>query len=426
MMALWMFIVLLSVLTAFSAFCASSETAFFSLPSSKIHIWRNSSDPRQRLVSRLLAHSRHLIVLIFILNNTTNILIQNVASDLAESLGSSWVLKLGLPLILILVFGEFFPKYIGMQFSELLTVRAAPIFAFLSRVIGPVQRMITAVAETLSRIIFFFLKPETPLSQKELDQVIETCEEKGVLSAEEASLIQHALDFERKQVREIMTPRSSMPAIKRSQFKLKSLLELMRATSKKTIILIDEHMDRLIGAISTHEAMLLHQGDIEAALARASRQLFFVPEAMSARRVFQEFTERQKTVACVVDEHGTVSGFVEWDDLVKRLLGFQQKRVGVNPSTSKPPLKSITVAGSTPLEVVNSSFQVSLESEYHSTTIGGWLVEMLDRIPTVGTSFLTDELIFRVLSSDDKVVKQVFIQRREKTAEDIAPLKEAR
>ena len=108
----------LIVLTFLSAFCSSSETAFFSLPTGRVRGWRESPVPQQRMVSNLLSQSRHLLVLIFMLNTIVNILLQNVSSSLSESPSGGWLLKLGVPLVLILVFGEFFPKYLGMAICQ--------------------------------------------------------------------------------------------------------------------------------------------------------------------------------------------------------------------------------------------------------------------------------------------------------------------
>ena len=402
----------LVALTFFSAFCSSSETAFFSLPSGRVRLWRDSPDRRRRLVAQLLAQSRYLLVLIFMLNTALNVLLQNVASDMFDRTGGGWILKVGVPLALILVFGEFLPKYFGMMCSEPLALRSAPFFFHLERIIAPLQRAVTSSAETLSRIIFFFLKPEPPLTSKELEGVIETCEEKGVLSPEEASLIRYSIEFENKEARELMTPRSEMVALKQSRLTKEAIVARVRGSSRNSILLIEETIDQPVGVITGHEALLFQSGDVAGALSSAARQLFFVPEAMSARRLLQEFSERRASMACVMDEHGTISGFIDAFGAAKILLGFEQKKELLLPSIDSMKQESIIVPGTTSIGTINTLFHVDLSSEYHVATIGGWLTEMFDGIPPSGTSFVTDDFIFRVLSADDKMVKQLFIQKR--------------
>ena len=105
-------IIAIALLTLGSAYFSCSEVAFFSLPASKVRGWRGAQDPKKQQVARLLARSKSLLVTIFICNTITNVLVQNTSSDLFTG---SWLLKVGLPLLLILIAGELLPKYFGLS-----------------------------------------------------------------------------------------------------------------------------------------------------------------------------------------------------------------------------------------------------------------------------------------------------------------------
>ena len=107
-------IFILALLTFASGYFSASETALFSLSSAKIKAFRAEEDPRKRLIASLLQHPRDLLVTVFMVNTLVNILLQNVASHMFGTY-ASWLLKVGFPLILTLVFGEIIPKYLGMQ-----------------------------------------------------------------------------------------------------------------------------------------------------------------------------------------------------------------------------------------------------------------------------------------------------------------------
>jgi len=404
MISLFFPILILFVLTLISAFYASSETAYFSVPTARIQFWKKSSDRRKRMVASLLAHSRQLLVLIFILNTIFNVLIQNAASDLSDTFGQGWILKVAIPFGLILIFGEFLPKYLGRINSERIALFAAPFYTRVERLTAPIQRAITHLAEVLARLFFFFLKPDPPLTPQEVEGVIATCETHNILSPEEGSLLRQSLEFERKLARDVMTPRFEISAIKKSSLP-KAKGHLQRGT-----LIIDEEIDRPIGALSSREILLFQAGRTEEAQKAASEQLFFVPEVMSARRLLGEFSERQACMACVVDEHGTVSGFVENRKLTQKLLQFQP----VKEKSVAWQQQSIAVSGTTTLDTINSLFGTSITSDHHTATIGGWLAEVLDEVPSPGASYITERFIFRVLSADEKMVKQVFIQKRQK------------
>ena len=406
----WFLVITLILLTAISGFYASSETAYFSLPVARIQLWRKSSDRKRRMVAELLTHSRRLLVLIFILNTIINVLIQNAASDLFDHIGRGWALKVGVPFAIILIFGEFLPKYLGRINSESLALFAAPFYTSMTRYTAPLQKKITHIAEMLARLFFFFLKPEPPLSPKEMQGVIETCEMHNVLSADESLLLRQVLDFEHKNARELMIPRSEITTIKRSQLSFDLAASLMHSATGQELVLVDEEIDRPLGAIDNQTLLFLQIGEIKKALAISSEKLFFVPETMSSRKLLEEFVVRQSDIACVIDEHGTISGFVVWSDFSKK-LALPQSPIEKTPLWKQ---QSITVSGTMSLETINTYFDTHLSSQYHSATIGGWLTEMLDEIPAPGATYVTPTLIFRILSADNTMIEQIFIQKRDK------------
>ena len=394
----------------FSGLFASSETAFFSLPTSRVHMWRRSSDRRKQMAAQLLSRSRQLLVLIFILNTIFNIFIQNASSDLSDQIGNGWFYKVALPFALILICGEFLPKYLGRIHCERLALAVAPLYTFLERFTEPLQRAVTHMAELLARLVFFFLKPSPPLSPKEIESVISTCQTHDLLSAQEGHLIRQSLKFEHQSVRDLMTPRSKMVAIRRSQISVDRICTLLSPKQKHEVLFVDEQMDRPLGALGGNELLLLQTGHIDKALGQGMKNIFFVPEVMLARRLLQEFSERRALIACVVDEHGTVCGYISKHELIHHLLcapSPEQQNVWKNTS--------ITLAANTTLDHFNALFQTDLSSEHHAYTIGGWLTEMLDGIPATGTSYSTESLIFRVLSADEKSVKQIFVQKNPTT-----------
>lgn len=407
MIEIGLYAVALLLLTAASAFCSSSEAAYFSLPTSRVNIWRRSPNKNERLTASLLSSSRQLLVLIFFLNTVVNILLQNTASNICEGTGPSQLLKVGLPLVLILVFGEFLPKYLGMIRSEPLAIAAAPFFETIGKLAAPILQAITTSAELLARFFFFFLRPAPHLSRGEIVKLIDTGAAKKILSQEEAALVHKALELEWTQVREIMQPRSSLPFIRNSQLSQESVVEKMAAV-RHTLLLVEADDNYPIGAINGSEIILLKRGDVSKAVFMARQQLFFAPESMSSRRLLQEFIARHASLACVVDEHGTVSGYVTWEDLVQRILVPHKEQ----PSEE---LSAAVVAGSTTIQEINKLFHTSLKARYQSATLGGWLTEMLDGIPAAGTTYVTDDLVFRIVTSDEKSVQQVFVQRQQRS-----------
>jgi len=193
-------IILLFLLTITSGFFASAETAFFSLSSTRVKTYQQSHDKNKALIAKLLSHPRDLLVTVFMLNTLVNILLQNVASSIFGS-SAGWDLKIGVPFILTLVFGDIIPKYIGIQNNIYITELTAPLVNFIQKMIEPIRKLIVTITEPISRVLFFFLKKEESISRHELEHVLTQSEEFGVLKKEEAFLARGYLNFQNLSVR---------------------------------------------------------------------------------------------------------------------------------------------------------------------------------------------------------------------------------
>ena len=153
-MALAVLIALLVFLIFCSGLFSASETALFSLSSMKVKTFKQDSDKRKRLVAELLANPRDLLVTIIMLNILMNLLIQNVVSNIFGQY-STWLLNVGVPLALTLVFGEVIPKSIGLANNAKIAYRIAPWMALCKKVLLPIRQVLASVTNLVSRILFF-------------------------------------------------------------------------------------------------------------------------------------------------------------------------------------------------------------------------------------------------------------------------------
>ena len=158
-MTLTILLWLLFIFTLCSAYLSASETALFSLSGMKVRSFRQSPQPRNRLIADLLSRPRDLIVTILMLNILVNILIQNLASTIFGEM-ATWALKVGVPLAITLFFGEVIPKSVAILNNDRIAPKVAPIIARIEKILGPAIRIVIAVAGTISRTLFFFLKKE--------------------------------------------------------------------------------------------------------------------------------------------------------------------------------------------------------------------------------------------------------------------------
>ena len=210
--------ILLGAMTFASGYFSASETALFSISSTKIKFFRQHGDTRKRLIANLVSRPSDLLVTILILNIFTNIIIQNVASNIFGEL-SGWLLKVGVPLFLTLVFGEIIPKVYATRASLAFSKFTVYPLNLSMKIFLPICNILIKSTSFVNKR----LKMKKNISVEDLSDALELTEadieqDKGIL--------ERIVTFGTIDVKEIMKPRVDVVAadINYSFNKLKSLI----------------------------------------------------------------------------------------------------------------------------------------------------------------------------------------------------------
>lgn len=394
-------------LTLASAFCSSSEVAFFSLPLQRLKSYKTDPDPRKKKCALLMSQATGLLVTVFMLNTIVNILLQNAASDLFGEFGGGWLLKVGIPLVVILIFGELVPKYFGLMYNEALAQMSVHILSLLHLLVRPFRLAITWISQHFSRLFFFFLKAEAPLTNQELQHILESSEGKGLLTRQERETVLGVLALEHKQVHELMIPKNKMPLYD-IQEPLSKLFYLFSESGCNEIAVIQNPQEKILGTLRAADlfikrAQIASQHDLKPLL----KEPFFVPETTSAKSLLHQFAHTENTTALVIDEHGQTTGTISEFDLIKQIAKLKS---AANTSYKRVSKDAIIAPGSLSIDEVNALFNTHLTSDYHLATIGGWLTEKLETIPKSQTTYQQQGLFFRILAADATKVIKIYIQ----------------
>jgi CBS domain containing-hemolysin-like protein len=401
---------MLILLTFLSGFFASSETAFFSLSSTRIKTYKHSTDKTKRLIAELLAHPQDLLVTVFMLNTLVNILLQNVASSMFGP-QAGWDLKIGVPFILTLLFGEIIPKYIGIQNNTFIANLTAKPLDIIQRVLKPVRALIVSITEPISRKMFFFLQKEKGISKEELEHVLKQSEELGVLKEDEAFLARGYLNLQNLSVREIHRPREDI-LFYNIEEPLSKLIYLLVDQQCSRIPVCKKSIDNILGIISAKQFfvqrdLILNPGDIIQFLSKP----FFVPENTEATLLLRRFNEKNEEIALIVDEYGSICGLTTYEDLNEVVVGEIHDLRDQRKLYTMQSDKEIIASGKLELSIVNEIFKTSLRSEHNMITIGGFIIEKLGEIPKNGTRYETGGFLFQILEANPSRIRRVYIRK---------------
>lgn len=406
-------IVTLVILLFFSGLFSASETALFSLSSLKIKTFKQDKDKRKQLIAQLLSNPRDLLVTIIMLNVIINILVQNISSGIFGE-ASGWMLNVGFPLALTLIFGEVIPKSIGLINNASIATQVAPFVNFCQKLLLPLRRLIVATTHILSRALFFFLKKEEEISIDELQHALRTSRKFGVLNEDEAELIRGYLSLQESTVKERMRPREEVLYFELEE-PLTKLIHLFVDQECSRIPICDQGLDNIIGVI-TSRTFFLHRSFLQSVddLKPILEKPFFVPESIPAKTLLRQFYDKQESFAIVVNEYGSVSGIIALEDLVETVVGEIVDRRDVKSLYTRSGEDVIIASGKLELAEFERIFDVALSSENHMVTIGGYLTELMGDIPKSGSKYVTDDFLFHVLAADSTRVRRVYIRRLKK------------
>jgi putative hemolysin len=403
-------ILVLGLLTALSALFSGSETALFSLSPITLRSYQRDASPRRRLVAQLMAHPRQLLVTLMMGNVTVNTLIQNGCSALAGPEGG-WALKIGVPLGLTLILGEIIPKAVALPYHRTVAIWVAPTIGWLYRIMTPVRRLLVLVTNPVSRVMFFFLSKEPPLSAAEIEHAIQASAQTGVLSQEELLFLKGMLRLRQASVRELMRPRDEILYYDVAE-PLERLTHLFKDLECSHLPVCKGGLDAILGVLSLETYLLeRHQIQQPEQLIPLLRPPLYLPELTPARMALSQLRQQGETLGLVVDEYGTLSGLIAQEDLMETVVGEISDRRDEKAPYSWIDSATLVASGKMELIQLEQLMGTVLPNPHRLVTVGGWLTDYLGTIPAAGSRHRIGTLLFQVLAADPQRVRRLFIRR---------------
>jgi CBS domain containing-hemolysin-like protein len=236
--------------------------------------------------------------------------------------------------------------------------------------------------------------------------------EDGDITEEEGrELLQSVVDFTETLVREVMTPRPDVVAI-RADATLQDLRTLFREEQYSRIPVFRDSLDNIVGIVFVKDLVALPPG-AEPPLTTLMRGAYFVPESKRVSELLKEMQRRQAQMAIVVDEYGGTAGLVTIEDLLEEIVGEIRDEYDVESETVTDEGNGVFVfSGKVSVDEVRDRLGVEIEREGFET-VGGYLLSHLGRMPYVGETFDVDELSVEVLEVERRRITKVRAWRHE-------------
>jgi CBS domain containing-hemolysin-like protein len=283
-----------------------------------------------------------------------------------------------------------------------------PLFRPVARLLRPVTRMLIDIAGRTER--------ETSAEGGESAEASpakgEEPAEEGTISQEEGrELLQSIVDFTETVVREVMTPRPDIVAI-RADATLADLRVLFREEQYSRIPVYRDNLDNIVGIVFVKDLVALPP-QAEPPLTTLMRSAYMVPESKRVSELLKEMQRRQAQMAVVVDEYGGTAGLVTVEDLLEEIVGEIRDEYDVESETVTDEGNGTFVfSGKVSVDEVRDRLGVEIEREGFET-VGGYLLSHLGRMSYVGERFDVDDLSVEVLEVERRRITKIRVRRRE-------------
>ena len=356
-----------------------------------------------RIVLKLIENQTKMLSAILIGNNIVNISASSLATTLAYSFGGYMVSIVTLILtVLILIFGEITPKNYATINAEKITLRYIPIFKFLMTIMTPVIFIINLFSRGVMRLMR--VDPDAAskaMTEEELRTIVDVSHEDGVIESDEKEMIYNVFDLGDATAKDIMVPRVHV-TFADVESTYDELIEIFREDKFTRLPVYKDSQNNIVGIINMKD-LLLYDKNEEFVIDRFLRKPHFTYETKSISDLLVEMKDSTFNIAIVLDEYGDMAGLITLEDILEEIVGeihdeYDEKEDELVQKISD---REYIIEGSIHLDDVNDHLNTELDSEDYDS-LGGFIIEHLDRLPVAGDEVITEEGIRLIVEKLDK------------------------
>ncbi|MCL1976094.1 MAG: hemolysin family protein [Firmicutes bacterium] len=393
-----------------SAYFSASETAFTGLNRSRLKAMSNMGENKASRTLSLLDDYDRLLSTTLIGNNIVNIVAASLATVLFTRIfpHNGVLISTIIMSALVLIFGEITPKSLAKEAPLRFAIATSPLIRFFIFILRPVSFFFVLWRKVISRVISIN-DHESP-TEEELLTIVDEAEADGDIDPLEGKLIRSAIEFNDLDVEDILTPRVNVVAVPKDAT-MAEVEQVFVANSFSRLPVYHNSIDSIIGVIHEKDFLAeMHYGRSE--IKPIVKKALYASPSMKISTLLRSLQREKLHLAVVIDEFGGTEGIVTLEDILEELVGeiWDEHDEVIEPIVQTG-AGAYCASGDANMEDVFEELGIdTLHMDYNAITLGGWMIEQLDKIPQTGETFRYEQIVFTVLEADEKMVKQVGIK----------------
>ena len=399
------------ILITLSAFFSSSETALTTLSPHRVRSLVDEGVKKADILEKVLDDGNRMLSVILICNNIVNLTASSITTMIFQKVfGSSSVgIGTGILTLLVLIFGEVAPKTMATIRAEKMSLRFCRIIWFLMKIFAWLAAIINFLAGGILKV-FGVKKDEKAetITEGELRTIVEVSQESGIIESSQKTFIDNIFDFSDKSAHEIMVPRINIVSINIDST-YDEIMQVFEENFFTRYPVYDKDGEKIIGLVNIKDlAFLPADRRLDFKVKDVLRQVFYTFEQKRLKELFVEMKKNSASLMVVLDEYGDVAGIVSMEDILEELVGDIRDEYDADEDLEIVCIgkDSYLIQGHVSLDDINEKLGTEFESEEYDS-IGGLLMEKLDRIPEENDSVCAAGCVLTAYKTDNTKIELV-------------------
>ena len=327
---------------------------------------------------------------------TAIVLVALVVADTYDPTGQQVVVAVAIMLVVSFVAIGVAPRTLGRQHAERIALLSAGPVTVLTRILGPLPRLLILLGNALTPGKGFREGPFA--SEAELREMVDLAEQDRLIESGERAMIHSVFELGDTIAREVMVPRTDMVFIER-QKTLRQAMSLALRSGYSRIPVIGDGLDDVVGMAYlkdiTKRVFDKHEAESTERIESIARACLFVPDSKPVDALLREMQSKRMHVAIVVDEFGGTAGMVTIEDILEEIVGEITDEYDVEPdAVERLSGGGVRVSSRFAVDDLGELFGIELEDE-DVDSVGGLMAKHLGKVPIPGSEVEVEGLLFR-------------------------------
>jgi putative hemolysin len=322
------------------------------------------------------------------------------------------------------VIGELVPKQFALRSPEPIAAIVSRPMRWLSTVTGPIVWLLDRTSALIFKMLGLNRESDSTVTAEELHLVVAEAQTAGVLEESERAIISGIVRLADRPVREVMTPRTDVDWVDVNSTP-DELRETLKDSPHSRIPVVEGSVDDIIGVIQTRDLLEALLDGRELNLRELTRSAPVIPDLMDAMDALVVLRSADVPLALVHDEYGHFDGIVTPGSILAALAGTFAHDVeeGEEPDLVEREDGSWLVSGAASADLLGDKLGVNMPNDRDYSTVAGFALSVLKRLPQTGETFTHDGWRFEVVDMDGRKIDKLIASRPKRRSREQEPAK---